>query len=64
MTEENAGANTGGPTGRRGPRGPENFRTVLVYPTRDGDHIMVTLNLGKFDINFSRNFYYRIVSLR
>ena len=41
--------NASGPAGgRRGPRGPEAFRTVLVYPTRDGDHIMITLQTGEF----------------
>ena len=49
MTEETA--NAAGPSeGRRVPRGPETFRTVLVYPTRDGDHILVTLNLGKYNL--------------
>ena len=47
MTENQANASSSD-GGRRGPRGPETYRTVLVYPTRDGDHIMVTLNLGKF----------------
>ena len=26
----------------------EPMRTVLVYPTRDGDHITVNLTVGKF----------------
>ena len=53
MTEENQ-RNNAQAGGRRGPRGPETFRTVQVFPTRDGDHIMVTMTVGKifkFDVN-------------
>ena len=25
-------------------------RTVMVFPTRDGDHIVVTLTIGKFEL--------------
>ena len=25
-------------------------RTVMVFPTRDGDHIVVTLSIGKFEL--------------
>ena len=26
-------------------------RTVMVFPTRDGDHIVVTLTIGKYELS-------------
>ena len=37
--------------GRRRTSRPAPARTVMVFPTRDGDHIVVTLTIGKL-LNF------------